>query len=438
MNTPVAVASGYSDKLCGNPLAWRLTDSSCRKIRPHQHDLRSRDIAIENTSAFAAMYPFGESLAFDRATFRACLAAAARIDQHQNATGTFSLVTDVLNELRPRGVVNRLGKHSCRQSFDIQVLHSEMREAVNQRPGQFVREIPPLTSNVGRQSRDTKLRLCAPLAAAPATRNGTLAAAQPLGGGARVLRCRHRLAIGQRHQGREAEVEANRREVPLDRFEWCIFDLEADVPLAARATDHGCANLRPRRQVAMPADFDLSWYAHDADTLALADRQSVANSEVSSIEPGFGTEAREPSLPATPNTTKECQERFIETAQYLLFGTETKSAQPFINLSDGLQFGGLVAITQANPAPMVRFDPLLQGRIIQITEPPKHVGQGTFLRVRREQAKLERAMNRGYGLVSHVEVRSRLVRGAVTVASGGGVSLYTSARVPVTIPYWDI
>jgi hypothetical protein len=69
VNAPSASADGFSGKLCGNPLAWRVTDSSCRdrEVCPYQYDLSRSDIAIFDTAAIAAaVYPFGERLASDR------------------------------------------------------------------------------------------------------------------------------------------------------------------------------------------------------------------------------------------------------------------------------------------------------------------------------------------------------------------------------------
>ena len=43
MNTPSAKADGFSDKLCGNPLAWRLKARSVPKISPMQGDICMRE-----------------------------------------------------------------------------------------------------------------------------------------------------------------------------------------------------------------------------------------------------------------------------------------------------------------------------------------------------------------------------------------------------------
>ena len=84
MNTPSASADGFSGKLCGDPLAWRLTGRSIREVRQLQHNLRRGHVAVEKAS----------------------LRSPARIDQHDDATGACSLVAHMLDDLVPRGVMD--------------------------------------------------------------------------------------------------------------------------------------------------------------------------------------------------------------------------------------------------------------------------------------------------------------------------------------------
>ena len=122
MNTPPAKADGFSDKLCGNPLAWRPKAGSRPRGCPVQHDLRRSHVTIEDAAAVAAMHPFREALGLDCAAIRTCLAGAARIDQHDRPTGTFSLEGRELDELGPRGVVDGTGQHpTLRTSQDANV-----------------------------------------------------------------------------------------------------------------------------------------------------------------------------------------------------------------------------------------------------------------------------------------------------------------------------
>jgi hypothetical protein len=132
VNISLATADGFSDKLCGNLLAWRLNPRSWDKVCPHQHDLRTGNIAVEDNTAVAAMHPPGERLAVNRAALWAGSTCAMWIDQLQRATGAFSLLADLLGQLVPRSVVDGIGEHPARQSFDVQILHRDVRETVNQ------------------------------------------------------------------------------------------------------------------------------------------------------------------------------------------------------------------------------------------------------------------------------------------------------------------
>src|SRR3954469_23782774 len=104
VNSPPAKAGGFSGKLCGNPLAWRLEAGSRPEVGPQKHDLCRRNITVENTSAVTAVHSLAERLRPDHAALRAGLRGSAGIDQHDVPTGPCCLVGDVLNELAPRGI----------------------------------------------------------------------------------------------------------------------------------------------------------------------------------------------------------------------------------------------------------------------------------------------------------------------------------------------
>ena len=158
VNAPSPKGDGFSGKLCGNPLAWRLKAGSRPEVRPHQHDTSRRNISVKGASAFAAMFPFSERLALDRAALRACLRSPARINQHHDATGAFCLVANMLDDLVPRGVMHGFGEHPCRQSLDVQVLKGDVRMLVHESPRELVREVPPLVSDVRGQASGTCIR----------------------------------------------------------------------------------------------------------------------------------------------------------------------------------------------------------------------------------------------------------------------------------------
>jgi hypothetical protein len=77
------------------------------------------------------------------------LRSAARIDRHQHAPGTLSLVRELLDEGRPRGIVDRLRQPPSGQSFDSQVLDRDEPESIDERSRQLVLHIRPLVPDVG-------------------------------------------------------------------------------------------------------------------------------------------------------------------------------------------------------------------------------------------------------------------------------------------------
>ena len=121
MNAPSAKADGFSGKLRGIPHALRLKPRSRAEFGQMQYHLRRRNVSVEGAAAFAAVGSLGERLDGDRAAFWAGLRRPAGIDQPDFDTGAFSLVSDMLGELVPRGVVDGLGEHAARQSDDTSI-----------------------------------------------------------------------------------------------------------------------------------------------------------------------------------------------------------------------------------------------------------------------------------------------------------------------------
>lgn len=388
MNTPPAEAGGFPGKLCGNPLAWRLEAGPRPKVGPLQYDPSCRHVSVKGTPTFATMFSDGEWLSFDRTAFGADLTCPARIDQHDHGTGACSLVLNELDELRPRGVVDGFSEHSARQPRDVQVLHSDVRESVHQRPGQFVCEVAAAVADSGRQTGDTKRGFALALTAASFAGDGSLGAAQGIGCLLGERRRRNGFADGQRNHRRQAQVDADRSKCPFSHFGVWGVELKVYEPLPSSvALDHGSANRCARRHFAVPLHLDLAGNADDAEAPALADGQPVANAEVGAIEAAFGAETGEARLTSSLQATKECREVLFQPAQNLLLRRKTVSGEPFIHSSYSLQLGGLVAVAQTNPAPAVSFDSLLKRGVIQIAKGPEHRGQTIALSAVRIDAK---------------------------------------------------
>src|SRR5262249_50685759 len=83
-----------------------------------------------------------------RLSTHASLRRSTRVYFQQHTTSLRRFVSELGDERRPSGVINRLSEHSCRQALDIQVLYNDQSKENNQSPGNFVREIRPLIAHV--------------------------------------------------------------------------------------------------------------------------------------------------------------------------------------------------------------------------------------------------------------------------------------------------
>src|SRR3954447_8573573 len=117
VTTPPAEAGGFSGQLRGHPPAYVPNAVSRRKSEcPEMHNLRRRHVPVENRTAIAAMLPLGPSLGLDRPALRTGLRGSARIDQNNLPPSVCSFVGEHRGQLRPRGVVDRLGQHRAGKS----------------------------------------------------------------------------------------------------------------------------------------------------------------------------------------------------------------------------------------------------------------------------------------------------------------------------------
>ena len=176
VNTPSAKADGFSDKLCGNPLAWRPTARSMRK-GPLMHDDRRRHITVEDSAAFAAVRSLPQGFGFDPPAFRAGLGCASRIDQNDISTGTRSLVLDETDQLAPRGIVNGTGQHPTLEPGQVEILKGDCAVARNESARELMREVAPLVRDPGRSGGNAMLRLEPALRSTFAPCQGALSAA---------------------------------------------------------------------------------------------------------------------------------------------------------------------------------------------------------------------------------------------------------------------
>ena len=239
MTTPPASAGGFSDDLRRNRPGYRLKAVSRPKTeRPEMHDPSRRHIPVERAAAVAAVNTLGKRLGADQTAFGASLRSSARIDQNDFSSSVCSFVGEHRGQLSPRGIVNRLGQHRAGETLHVEVLQGDVRMIPHEAARELVQEVVAAGRHLALVPRYGTL---GPLPAGRelrATRECMLATTQTLGGLRRPLRSPNRLARRERNEARQAHVDADRREGPLNRSV-CNLDLEAGEPFAARVGQDG-------------------------------------------------------------------------------------------------------------------------------------------------------------------------------------------------------
>jgi hypothetical protein len=113
------------------------------------HNLCRRHVPVENRTAIAAMLPLGQSLGLDRPALRTGLRGSARIDQNNLPPSVCSFVGEHRGQLRPRGVVNRLGQHRAGQRLHVEVFQGNVGMLPHQAARELVEEVATARCNLG-------------------------------------------------------------------------------------------------------------------------------------------------------------------------------------------------------------------------------------------------------------------------------------------------
>ena len=346
-----------------------------------QNNFSRCHVPIQHAAAVTAVRAIGERFRNDSFAVRAGLTGSAWIDSNQHRTGACSLVRQELPKLAPRGVVNGLSEHRSSQTTYAQILQSKEGVTVHQRTGKLVQKIPTLVGYAHAVPCQPPLylkpALASPLASSKRTLQAPLLLSRVLG----PLRRSNRLSVRGGNKRGQADVEANRRAVLLWNLRVRHRNLEADEPMPGRARYNGSSNLPVSRKSAMPLHFDFARKADNAEALAFADRQPVADAELRAVESKFAPKTWEASLDFGSETAKERGYRLIEPAQHLLFRAKTVAQQAFVDGADSFQFIGLIDVAQCFALTPVRLDALLKSRVVQVAKRAQHRFQSSDLRV---------------------------------------------------------
>lgn len=342
------------------------------------HDHRRSNVSIENTPAITAVYALGQRLYGDGPTFRARLGSSPRVDFDQFGTSVRSFVPQHRNELPPRGVVNGLRKHTASEPLDVQVFDRDAAKTVDDRATLLVQKVAAGIGDVCLMSCHGGLALAANLRSPLAARQSPLQAAQFLRSTLREVWPGDGLAGAERDERGEPNVNADA--IGTAALHGRNLDMEDDVPLVGVAAEN--AGLRLARQVAMPADLDLTRNADEAEFPGLADRHAVPDAKVSGVVAVASPEPREARRGAALHATKERLIGSIQlTENHLLSGTgptpHMRKVSPYLR-----QRGLLVEVLDRDAA-LVGVDAVFEGGVVKLAEVVEHLRQRSGLRPAR-------------------------------------------------------
>lgn len=144
-----------------------------------------------------------------RATAATQLSCACGVDLDQLATSVRSFVLQLGDEGRPSRVTHRLGEHSARKTFDVQIFDGGNSEGVNQPPTNFVVKIGALIADVCVRLLQQKHSLPAAVRTSLTTRYLVLGASQAALRFSVVAWVRNLCAVRQSSERRQSNVNAN-------------------------------------------------------------------------------------------------------------------------------------------------------------------------------------------------------------------------------------
>jgi len=368
VNTLSHKYDSFSNKLCGNPLAWRSRARSMPECPVVDHDAGS-NVSQHAASAVADMHALRQELLGDLTTVGAGLTCASWINADDNTTSFFSFVGRECDDLCPQGVVDVFGQHPTCQAFDVEIFERDLAEPFDQISAEFVGEVTASAGDV--PLVDGKAPPCfgAPLRAASGPCKFTLSPPQTLGVNLREVGAGNCLAGRHCNQVGQAEIDANT--LPINSIGTFDFDMKDDVPLAeAAGEDRGFGFAR---QFAVPLHLDLARHPNNGQTVALSDREAIADTEICRVETAGRSKPGETRLITALDPLEECIEGFLQASNDLLFGAERPASEIRLSGAACFQLIRLINKTKAFSGALPSFNALLQAGVVKATEITKHL-----------------------------------------------------------------
>ena len=312
------------------------------------------------------------------------------VDFQKHSTSAQSLVRSFHEEAAPRCVMYGLGKHSARQPFDVQILNKDRAVAVNDLPTFLVLKVIPLIANFRMNLLDGFLCL-------PSGLTSTLPSSQHLLSMRRLVFRRFKEArvlnlftVRENRKCSQPDVDPNR---VIQRGQDSVFDDagEAGVIFARLADDGNGFDFAFNG--AMKLDFDLTSALNAKLSIVHQSATVAVGRESHAVIPVARFESRKACFAlAFLTSAKECFERFIDSAQYILAAREIFKRRIAFG-ADLFQLIRLIVVVDRNMTNAVGVPALLKRRIVEPTSFCELSIKELALLFRREQSVFERLLH---------------------------------------------
>src|SRR5262245_24659261 len=312
------------------------------------------------STTLTVMPSLAQCLRIRRST-HASLRRSTRVYFQQHTTSLRRFVSELGDERRPSGVINRLSEHSCRQALDIQVLYNDQSKYNNQSPGNFVREIRSLVAHVGVCALQVSHGFLSVITAALTASDLALRSPQRSLSFSVISGIFDLGSVRERSKGSKPYIKASLLGRRRQKFRFTFY-AEYGIPLPGLALDGD--GFDRAFNGPMQFQFDLP-HALNAQFAIIQQFGSVtisgeSDAVVSTGRPEPWITGRLTSLDAL----EECLESLIQPPQYVLRALSINQTE-IAGGADVLQLIGLIAIIQRFTGHPISIAPLLQGCIVK-------------------------------------------------------------------------
>lgn len=305
------------------------------------------------------MLPHRERLA-DFCGTDARLTCTTRVNFHEHASGTFSLVREHKEKVRPSGIVNTLSKHPTCQTFDIEIFDCNQPVLIHDLSRFFVMKVPALIADVIVESREQQDRFTSAVRSFLTTRNASLQSAEFRLCRTKPTRVINLSSVAQSSERSQANVNADHVRIERQRRR-LNFDGEQCKPTTGLVLD-GEAFDRTFK-LSMQLDTHV---ANLRQSQTFSDQPMSGSAICDAVILARRAKARISGLLSSLYPCKECGERQVNTFQRLFQNVRVNSRHVIADLLNLRELQILIEPRDRFPLALPSVAAFLQGSVVQL------------------------------------------------------------------------